>query len=155
MTKRPAKIIVPRGLEKSPVFQPIEIASRFCSSADFSGTGLPGESPGREPSKAFRNPAPSAAAIPSCHDAAYIPAAQLKFRGKNFLRPTLLYAPFPTCWPIKFFEMSVTPSNGKPAQRKAVFTQTQMTQKCRIFCACGRGACFPKNLYVGRSYQPS
>jgi hypothetical protein len=65
MKQHLSDIIFLHGLEKSPIFDPTEIASRFCSSAGFWGTGLQGEHPGRERDKAFRNPALCAVAIPS------------------------------------------------------------------------------------------
>ena len=65
MKRKPTTIIFRRASGKSPIFQPIEIASRFCLRADFWEINLQGGHPTREPDKAFHNPAPAAAAIPS------------------------------------------------------------------------------------------
>jgi len=56
--------IVPLVLERLPAFGRIEIASRFCSMADCLETILQGGHPEHGTDKAFRNPAPGAAAIP-------------------------------------------------------------------------------------------
>jgi len=58
-------IISLHGLEKSPIFDLTEIASRFCSSAGFWGTGLQGKRPRRALDRAFHSQAPCAVAIPS------------------------------------------------------------------------------------------
>ena len=64
MRRKPTTIIFRRESGKLPIFQPIEIVSRFCLGVDSLGINLQDGHPAREPDKAFHNPAPAAAAIP-------------------------------------------------------------------------------------------
>lgn len=65
MNQRQTTTIVPPWWEKSPTSGPIETAGRFCLEGDFWGTNLRAGHPKLAPDKAFHNPAPCAAAIPS------------------------------------------------------------------------------------------
>lgn len=133
--KRPAKIIFPHGLEKSPIFDPTEIANRFCSSAGSWGIGLQGKRPRRAPDRAFHNPAPCAVAIPSwpanpglC--SSRVVAASLPAIPATSLSLCAVFAPAGQSNSLSALSPLATVTG---APKKAVFTRTQMTHEFCIF----------------------
>ena len=135
MRRKPTAIIFRRELGKSPIFQPIEIASRSCSTADFSGINHQDKCPARGPSKGFHNPAPAAAAIPdwpaspglcSSH------ATEALWQKRPVTNPSSC-ATFAPAGRSNSLGCPSRPATVTRARRKSVFTQTQMTQKCHFF----------------------
>jgi len=142
MKRHRTTITVQPALEKSPVFGRLGTARQFCPAADSWGTGLPSGRPGRGQNKAFHNPAPAAAAIPSS------PANP----GLCSSRAVAV------SWPIHLATSLSWCAISSPANRSnslgalsplatvawrrgnTVFTHTQMTQRFYIFpLAVGRG----------------
>jgi hypothetical protein len=130
--------IAPLGLEKLPAFGRIEIASRFCSMADCLGTILQGGHPERGTDKAFRNPAPGAAAIPGS------PANP----GLCSSRVVGVWSPELPATSPSFCAISAPASRSSSLaalsplatvtelRENAVFTYTQTSIKISRFCAC-------------------
>ena len=135
------RVIFRRWLEKSPVCQPIEIVRRFCSTAKFWETGHPDKHLAREPSKAFHNPAPAAAAIPNwpanrglCSNRA-VEASWQKLPVTN---PSLCAISSPA-GQSNSLGCPSRPTTVTRAHRKVVFTQTQTTQQCHNFALADGG----------------
>jgi hypothetical protein len=130
--------IAPLGLERLPAFGRIEIASRFCSMAERLGTILQGGHPEHGTDKAFRNPAPGAAAIPGspanpglCSSRAVgvwwpeLPATSPSFCA--------IFAPASRSSSLAALSPLATVTEMR---ENAVFTYTQTSIKISHFCAC-------------------
>lgn len=128
-------VTVRRGLEKSPVCPPTEIAPRFCLAADFSGINHPAGFQAHAPDKAFHNPAPAAAVIPDwranpglCSNR----ATEVSWLKHPATSPSssavsaLVGRSNSLGWQSR-------PATLTRARRKTVFTHTQMAQKCNTF----------------------
>ena len=146
MRRKPTAIIFRRELGKSPIFQPIEIASQFCLTADFSGINHQDERPARGPGRGFHNPAPAAAAIPDWPASPGLcssRATEALWQKRPVTNPSSC-ATFAPAGRSNSLGCPSRPATVTRARRKSVFTQTQMTQKCHIFCACNLGANFAR-----------
>ena len=134
-------IIFRRELEKSPVCQPIEIAPQFCSKADSSGINHQGESPGHEPNRTFRNPALCAAVIrdwPANRGLCSNRAVEASWQKLPVTSPSLCAISSPA-GQSNSLGCPSRPMTVTRAHRKAVFTQTQTTQKCHNFALADGG----------------
>jgi len=137
MKQQPATIVQP-WLERSPVFDRIEIESQFCSAEGFSETSLPIEFPRRVPDKAFHNQARGAVAIPSW------PANPGLYSSREvgvwWLR--FLATIFSFCAISARAAQSNSWQGFSPlatlaaALKNTVFTHTQLMQKMRCIFAC-------------------
>jgi len=130
-----SQIIFPLGLEKLPVFGPIGIASRFCSSAGFWGTSLQRGRPRRGPDTAFHNPALCAVAIPSWPaNPGLCSSHAVEVSWPEFLATTLSFcAIFAPAGQSNSLRASSPLATVTAALKKAVSTHTQMTHEFFIF----------------------
>jgi hypothetical protein len=135
MRQKPTKIIFRHESGKSPIFQPIEIASRLYLEADFWGINLQVGHPTRERDKAFRNPALCVVAIPNsqanhglCSSRAIV-VSQPKLPATN----PFLCAAFLPASQSNSLECPSRSATLRQKRQKSVFTRTQLTQRFYIF----------------------
>ena len=133
-------IIVRPWLEKSPACRSIEIALRFCLTANFSETNHQGEFQAPGPDKAFHSPAPADAAIPDwpANPGLYSSHATGAWWPK-------LPATSPSSCAISAlvgrsnsFGFQSRPATVTRLVQKTVFTQTQMARNCHTFALADR-----------------